>query len=905
MSIFARIPALALAALTVSAVFTSGAELSPLPSESPLANIATLISSPRETLPRKMFAAEEALLAGLPSLAEQLSRDLLAERSLSNAERNRLLLTLSGAQISCGNYEGAAKTLEDISGDSSRKKLREALVAISRKEPGKATVLLEEVNPQNLFSEERSWYFFVRALAKEFLGQKDAAEADFAAAAESAPRVVDREDLIFARQWATVAVGEKPSAEELDALKVSRDKAKGTPDYVRLGKLYAVALAKSGNRAAALDAVREISPVPDDEKADLALLEGLLIEDAGSDAARQAFERVIELRPSRVRQSAAFSGLRRNVFSLRKSGRMEDAIRAANSIEEFLSDLPPDGSVADLELFSRARIAYEVDGLRLAQKHAEDLTSRYPASPFVQDALRLQIGIAEQEKEYRRAVALLERLRRTELPLDEMMRTDILIADYNFLSGDYALAADAYARAAEAGVVEGDDLGILFFQRALSDIRSGDVVSAMRLLDSELATRVPAGWTMRTECVVIEALKQAGRVLDAKNRAEKFLKREDLLPDFRIRILWIEALLALDLQESEKVFSNATQIEEMVSNLDDTASPELKQKSSELLSRVYLLKARALFLAGDDEAGFKQLSELRERYPESTAAVVSWLEEGRRFNELGKPSRALVCYENVTERYGAQEKFAEYIAIAMFEAAQAAATIGNPREAVRQMQQLVSRYPNSPLAFYARLRQADFFRILNDFDSAQKVYDDLLKMSSDRPEMRIVEIRRADVFRAMAARNDADKSRRVAFDDAQANAERAYERLFSLPNQPLSLKAEAGFKWAYAIAHKVPASEGQAEEKRKAAQKQAQVQYWKTVTDVLSAAREQGNASALGETGGYWVSRCLFALAASYEAEGNYKEARAVYKKISEWSAAGLIPGKQYAETLQAKILEK
>lgn len=905
MSIFARISGLAFVALTVSTAFSFGAEPSPTPKESPLANIATLISSPGELLPRKMFAAEEALLAGLPSLAERLSRDLLEDRSLSNAERNRLLLTLSGAQIANGDYEAAAKTLEEIPGDSSRKKLREAFVAISRGDAGTAAEALSVVDPQSLFPVERPWFFFVRALAKEFLGDKESAEADFKAAAAVSPRMADREDIEFARHWASVVVGSGLSEAELLTLKARCEASRGTPEYAKNGKLYIVALAKSGNRAGALEALKEISPIPAEEAADFALLEGLLTENAGSDAARQAFERVIALRPSRDRQSAAFSGLRRNVFALWQSGKKDDAILAANSIEKFLTELKPDGKVSDLELFTRARIAYEVEDLHSAKELAEELTSRFPASPFVQDALRLQIGIAEQKKEYRRAVALLERLRRTELSAAEMMRTDVLIADYNFLSGDYALAADAYARAAASSGVSEDELGILFFQQALSEIRGGDVVAAMRLLDSPAAVLVSPGWTMRTECVVIEALKQSGRILDACARAEKFLQREDLLPDFRIRILWIEALLALELGDSEKAFGNAEQIEHMVSGLGDEASPELKQKSSELLSRVCLLKARALFLSDNDEAGLKQLADLRERYPESTAAVVSWLEEGRRFNEVGKPARALVCYETVADRYGAQDKFAEYIAIAIFEAAQAAATIGRPEEAVKQMQQLVSRYPKSSLAFYARLRQADFFRILNDFDSALSVYDNILATSANRPEMRIVEIRRADVLRAIAARADADKATRSVFDDAQAKAEGAYERLYSLPNQPLALKAEAGFKWAYAVEHSVPASEDDADEKQQAAAERARTLYWKTVTDVLDAVREQGGTNALGASGGYWVSRCLFALAASYESSGDFAEARAVYENIIEWGKGGLIPGKNYAETRRTQIIEK
>lgn len=875
----------------------------------PIAGTRAGTPSERTSAQALIFSAETAIRAGLPALATEFLQTEAQNKTLPNAERDRILTLLAGAQLACGEYDAAVATLAEISGDSPQKRLREALVAIAQNRESDAEKLLDGLDAAAFPQEEKSWLFLARAVTAGTHGEAEIAETNFAEAEKNAVTPSVRAHMTFLRNWALVTNGSADApAVDLDELRAARDAARGTPEFAECGKLYIVALAKTGDRAGALAALHETVPVPEEDAAEFALLEGLLSDDPAGTDARAAFQRVIAARPSRALQSEAFSGLFYGISALRREARTEEAILAANAIETFLSALPADSSVRDLELFTRARIALSIGNAHLAQALAGELLSSFPASPYVQDSLRMLISIAVQQKEYRRAVTLLNRLRETNMSVEETLRTDILIADCNFLSGDFRLAAAGYSRVSQVEQLSGDALGVVFFQQAFSNIRNGDVASAAEMLDSDLAKRVPAAWTMRTECVVIEALFQANLLENAAARAKTFLARTDLLPDFRMRILWIQAVLAIDLKDAETALSGADLIAKLAENLGENASAALRESAPELVSRSILLKARALFLANDDEGGLKLLSDLRERYPNSVPAVVSWLEEGRRFNDLGKPSRALVCYETLLERYGDKEDFAEYAAIAVFEAAQASATIGRPDDAVKQMQKLVSRFPRSPLAFYARMRQADFFRILNDFDSALAVYDNLLATETDRAELRVIEMRRADALRAIAARSENDESARTTFLEALARAESAYERLFSLPEQALSLKAEAGYKWATAVAHSVPAgTENDSAETlaaRKKAEQRAIVIYWRTATETLEETRSRGTA-ALGNSGGYWISRCMFALAAIYEQNGDYESARSAYRKISEWSAEGLVPGKRYAEWRLDKILEK
>jgi len=912
MSLFSR-TILAVSALAFATAFVSGAD-SPtsekkLSTGTPTASVFSSALESKNEASSRFFSAENALRAGLPSLAEDFANKGLAEKNLSNAERDRFLLIRAGAQLSRGDFPAAAGTLAEVTGNSPQKRLCEAFVAIGQNRMETLPQTLFGLYPEVFPQEERAWFFLARALSEIFLGKTAEAVADFDAAERAATMPAVRERIIFTRSWAEVAAksGSVP-AEALEALKNARDNAHGTPDFATAAKLYVVALAKSGDRVAATNALRESTPIPAKEIANFALLEGLLADDVGSETARVAFSRAVKARPQRSLQAVAFSGLLQNVVALSRAGKKEDAIIAGNAIEKFLSELPPDENVSDLELFTRSRVAFEIENFLLAEKLSSDLISRFPASPFVQDALRTRANIALHEKEFRRVVTILERLRATNLSEDEKKWTDILVADCNFLSGDYALAAAAYARAESANTLVGDELGCVFFQQAYSEILGGNAASAAKLLDSPLAKRVPAAWTMRTECVVIEALLRAGDLRDAATRAEKFLARTDLLPDFRLRILWIQALIALDSADAETALRDADLILEKMAKLDGSESDALRDGASELEARTILLKARAKFLSKAVDEALKLLADLRERYPESRAAADSWLVEGRYFNDSGKPARALVSYETMISRYGEKEKFADAVALAAFEAAQAAATLGRPEDAVKKMEELVSRFPESPLVFYAKMRLADFFRILDDFDSALAVYDGLLATGADNEQMRIVEMRRADTLRAIAARAETDAISRETFSSSLRKAEAAYERLFSLPDQPLSLKAEAGFKQGYATAHAVPASDEKSSGDVPVvndSEKKARAIYWKTVNETLATARSRGGAKSLGNAGGYWIARCLFALAESYEKEGDFDSARAIYENISEWSDEGLVSGKNYATWRLEKIKEK
>ena len=108
-----------------------------------------------------------------------------------------------------------------------------------------------------------------------------------------------------------------------------------------------------------------------------------------------------------------------------------------------------------------------------------------------------------------------------------------------------------------------------------------------------------------------------------------------------------------------------------------------------------------------------------------------------------------------------------------------------------------------------------------------------------------------------------------------------FERLYALPSLDEAARAEAAFKWAFALASSGEASE--ADEVR-----------WITSQALL----ENPKISAAAR---YWIGRSLFDMARSLESAGRMRDARAAYELIASHN---LPPAKIARQKLGAKKKE-
>ena len=160
------------------------------------------------------------------------------------------------------------------------------------------------------------------------------------------------------------------------------------------------------------------------------------------------------------------------------------------------------------------------------------------------------------------------------------------------------------------------------------------------------------------------------------------------------------------------------------------------------------------------------------------------------------------------------------------------------------------------------MRQADISRKLNDFSTSQLIYEGLIIQYPQHPERYRAEVSLADSLLAQSSQNSARIDEAVAI----------LERLVDLPDIPVDLVAEAGFKWGFALSLKKNYL-------------RAQEVYWQVITRFLM---RNTTSLVFKVQGRYWLSRSIFELGTLFEKEERYEDAREIYKLILDYELPGL-----------------
>jgi len=199
----------------------------------------------------------------------------------------------------------------------------------------------------------------------------------------------------------------------------------------------------------------------------------------------------------------------------------------------------------------------------------------------------------------------------------------------------------------------------------------------------------------------------------------------------------------------------------------------------------------------------------------------------------------------------------------LFDAARYAAKIGleaSYKDALALLDRLCSTYPDDARNFYARLEQADILKLLNSFGDARTLYNEILNKYQSHPEIHLAWLGLGDATLAQNTRS--------------LDAAAIFERLYSLPGMPPEARAEAAFKWSFAL-------------ERAGKRSEANDVRWITSSELLKGNRSRGS----GE--GYWIGRSLYNLAKSMESENRRRDARSVYEIIVKNSLPPLQLAKQ------------
>ncbi len=830
--------------LSLSVALTTLMSQEALHAPTPLLNDPGLeVESPgNSTL--SLLAAQRAQELGFPSAAVILYRSLLDQAGADRAKVNLALIT---SLLDDGRALEAQNVLNEYVGLKGPEwQLRAGLVAAQQSDFSEAREAVSGLLPEDLPVADRGWLYFLKGILADEAGDPSKGRGLYELAENAATSSMARARFVLAREQARLRTGSVDEALAEEARK-NMERLQGRKAGYGFARTYATMLDMLGRKGEAVSVLqRQLLSLPAEEQTeedDFQLLLGLI---AGPQAGpgRNALVNLLSDGAKPLKQRAALYILTRD--STNTSGgspfsRELDRLLGSASDHPILEDL----------LLVRAQMALGAKNYQQAEADARTLLDKFPGSQHKAEAYGILTGSAWEQFRYRAAADWASKSRE-ELTTEDSAQIrailGVLVAEAWFRARDFPNAADAYSavlREVPSGVSAGD----LMFQRVLSDIKAGRLEVALQQLDGmaddphfDVENRWQAEWNLT------RALQQDGQTDVAYQRVNTLLEvasgmPENLAAELRARMVWLQARLSLQAGQPDQTIK-------LVDALAESLPPNIPLAlGQEVSSSGALLKAEASFKLGKKEAAIELLQQLRADFPRSDAAIYSIIVEAGYYADQDQTVEAQRLYTKLADDFPANNTYAPY---ALYQAALQAERRGqdaNLVEANKLIESLVTRYTSSPLVFYARLKQGDLLRKLNQFPQAQQVYETLVNNYQDHGDVILAQLALAECHNAQSVNDMNHADRAVTL----------FEQLRDRVDASVDVRVEAGFNLGYLMVRR-----GQPD--------RAEATWWRDV--VTAFLLDEKMAAGLGTKGRYWMTRCLLELGALYEQQAKLEQAR-------------------------------
>lgn len=804
-------------------------------------------------------SARRAMELGFSSVAAGIWESLITEET-DDGRRDELLLNWTIALLEDDRSTEAAGALAQLSdGSTSRAQLRAGLVAYAQSDLGTAGDALATVDLTSLPASEVSWFHYLHgALAHEREDFTEARER-FAAAIAAATSGLQRARFELADLRTNWRESEPTEAQAATLLRRMEEYA-GEQVGFDAAKRYAAVLAALGRGPEAVTFLQNqlliLPPAERSQRDDLRLLLGM-IAGAREGLGRNALYRLLEEGEDRTKQRIAL----RMLAQASADAAAETELR--ERLNQLLNAEARHPIEQDLILF-RAQLATSPAE---ATRDALLLLERFPATDLRPVALGILVSAAWQDERYRAAAGYAVQARRELEAIDPAVRAElsVLQAEAFFRGGDYRNAADAYATALDE-LPEGFESGKLIFQEVLARILDRQLTAAADRIDMLVGdARLDVVNRWQAEWKLARALQADQRAVEAYVRINRVMtedaETDTLSLELSVRIAWLQARLALEANEPGRTLELVPQLMERLGGVSEVLQLEVA-------SSLRLLEAEAHFTLGQRDEALAVLQALRESYPDSDAAVLSFIEEAGAEAGQGQLVKAQQLLTELIQAY--PDNF--YAPYALYQSALLAENRREEdylREAIIKIEKLVTTYPDSLLVFKARFKQGDIYRTMGLSEPARLVYEQIIREFPDHPDIWSVRLALADSLSAQAGSDPA----------LRESASVIYERLRDVASASEELRIEAGFKAGSALVSRDRSDRG--------------VELWWQVVDEFLIQNE--TPSNLGTKGRYWLARILAYLGGELERQGKLIEARRAYELMrsrglpeAEWATEQL-----------------
>ena len=825
------------------------------------------------TVPGGWIAAEwranSALQAGFSRTAGAIYQEILLDSALPADVRARVLLSRVTAWLDGGDLAEAERALQTYGGPrNSDYQLRVGLIAANSRRIAQAKTALAASKVEELPPGDRGWWYLLQAMiadAETDPGHLERRNKAYEEANKAAVSDLQRARFVLTQEQSRLRAGQFNES-QLKTLRdnMERFQGRGTGyDYLRTYATALAGLGRSTEAQALLQRQLAVIPLAERDVVDQLRLVLGLVSGEGSLAAQQAFRQLLREGQKPETQRLALQLLTHGAKTL------ADREQLRRDLSELIGAPVQHPIIEDL-LLVRAQTALSDKSYAPADVDAQALLDRYPGSSLKAAALGVRLSVAWDLKRYRTAADMIVKLREVMSEGREKAELGVLLAESFFRAEDYKNAAYAY----EAALREQPPVvaaGKLIFQRVLSDIRADQLDSAIKQLDEaatnpslDVENRWQAEWNLMKEMQV------RGQTQAAYGRVTRLLQggAQGVPDELRIRLTWLRAKLSFDNSQPDITLQLT---DELLAALqpEGRLDPALR---GEVTATTRLLKAQALLKLNREGEGFAVLDKLRVDFLGSNAAEYSYLVQADHLTQKGDMAGAqgvLISFVD-NEAY----KSSKYAPLALYEAALNLERQGlerQLREAYELLKRLIEGYPQDQLVFYARLKQGDLLRNLNDFSYARQIYEYLINNYSQHPDVLLAQIALADTLFAQGANPINLESAATIF-----------ERLRDLPSAPVDLRAEAGAMWGFALIKRSQAASTPAEHDQQVAK--AQGVLWSVVNAFLL---DPAQAAKLGAKGRYWISRSLLELGQIHEDARNFDEAQRAYQLIVDTKLGG------------------
>ncbi|MDB6126515.1 MAG: Tetratricopeptide 4 [Verrucomicrobia bacterium] len=848
----------------------------PLNPPVPLAPPAPAISAGENAL--AVAAADRAEEMGFPTVAAGLYRTLLAAHG---GDRARLTLGLATALLDDGRAAEAEQALQTLAGPRGAAwHLRLALAAAQQQKFAVARTELAAIKPEEVGAPDRAWYLYLQGQIAGAGNDENRAKDFYQQAEAAAGNNLARARFMLAHEQTVLRLGPVTEA-GAEALRKNLEQFQGRKVSYGIARAYAATLDSLGKKAEAVSLLqRQLVTIPREvrDELDMTRLVLGLIGGATDGAGRNALGELLRDGSDRDKQRIALQLL------ARASNR--DPMRAdfRRKLDGLIGQPSPHPILEDLLLF-RALQALGDKNYAQAEDDARALLQKFPGSPLKAHAYGVLTASAWEQVRYRTAADYAVKARAELPPGPTRAQLGVFVAEAWFRARDFRSAADAYVatlREPPAGVPTGD----LMYQRVLAEIEAGALDAAQAVLD-EMA-KDPAFDAMnlwQAEWNLARALQVHDRTTVAFARVNRLLAAphpaKDQLPaELRARMAWLQARLSLEAGQPEQTLKL---VDALPASMEGV-TPALK---NEITSTAALLKAEASFALGREAVALELLKKLRADFPRSDAAVYSYFDEAEHYAKQDKTVEAQQLLTRLAEEFP-NNTYAPY---ALYQAALQAERRGqdaNLAEANRLIVDLVKKYPQSDLVFYAQLKEGDLLRKLNQFQQAQQVYESLVNNYPQHKDVILAQLALAESHHAQAAGDPAHAE----------SATVLFEHLRDRIDAPVDVRVEAGFNLGYLYLRRSAAARDKGDtvrEQENAAR--AEEVWWKDVVHEFLV-KDPDLAAQLGAKGRYWMARTLVELGGLFEQQEKLEQAKEAWLLILK----AKLPGEELAKARLARF---